>query len=156
MAGDEQQTTAGVEFRPGRTHQLRQHVEAGQQAIAGQVMALGEHVDLVVDLQLAGGVHEGFITEAVERLGITGRGHDGRAAHQFAGGGVLQHEEIAFLTVETDFGGKRCFACGDLVAQALNVVRQGSDTNRAVRSQTLYLAQVSHLRRAHHQHGVTP
>ncbi|MNR03840.1 hypothetical protein D3C85_1197570 [compost metagenome] len=113
-------------------------------------------MDLVVDLQLAGGVHEGFITEAVERLGITGRGHDGRAAHQFAGGRVFKNEEIALFTVEAHFGSKRGFARGDLVAQAFNVIRQGSDTNRAVRSQTLYLAQISHLRGAHHQHGVTP
>jgi hypothetical protein len=40
--------------------------------------------------------------------------------------------------------------------QAFHIVRQGGDTNRAVRSQTLYLAQISHLRGAHHQHGVTP
>ncbi|MNF97970.1 hypothetical protein D3C84_808160 [compost metagenome] len=156
MAGHEQQTATGVELRPRRTHQLALHIEAGQQAVAGQVVALGEHVDLVVNLQLAGSVHEGFVAKAVERLGVTGRRHDGRATDQLAGGGVFEDEEIAFLTVETHFGGERGFACRDLVAQALNVIRQGSDTNRTVRSQTLYLAQISHLRGAHHQHGVTP
>jgi len=40
MAGYEQQATAGIEFRPGRTHQFRHYVEAGQQAITGQVVAL--------------------------------------------------------------------------------------------------------------------
>jgi len=109
-----------------------------------------------VDFQLAGSVDEGLVAEAVERLRITGRGDNGRAADQFAGGGVFKNEEVALLAVETHFGSKRGFACGDLVAQTFHVIRQGSDTNRAIRSQTLYLAQISHLRRAHHQHGVTP
>ncbi|MNN14795.1 hypothetical protein D3C81_1278750 [compost metagenome] len=156
VAGDEQQAAAGVELRPRRTHQITLHVETGQQAVAGQVVALREHVDLVVNLQLAGSMHEGFVAEAVERLGITGRCDDRRATDQFPGGAVFEDEEITLFTVEAHFGGERGFARGDLVAQAFNVIRQGSDTNRTVRSQTLYLAQISHLRGAHHQHGVTP
>ncbi|VVO45359.1 hypothetical protein PS720_06485 [Pseudomonas fluorescens] len=156
VAGDEQQAATGVEFRPRRTDQRRLHVETGEQAVAGQVVALGKHVDLVVDLQLAGGVHEGFVTEAVERLRVTGRGDDGRAAGELAGLGVFEHKEVALFTVETHLGREGGFAGGDFIAQALHIVRQGGDTNRAVRSQTLYLAQISHLRGAHHQHGVTP
>jgi hypothetical protein len=77
-----------------------------------------------MNLQLAGSVHEGFITETVERLGIAGRRDDGRATDQFAGRGVFEDEEIALFTVEADFGGEGGFACGDLVAQAFNVIRQ--------------------------------
>jgi arginine/ornithine succinyltransferase subunit-like protein len=114
------------------------------------------NVNLVVDLQLAGGVHEGFVTEAVERLRVTRRRDDGRAAGELAGLGVFEHKEVALFAVETDLGREGRFAGGDLVAQAFHIIRQGGDTNRAVRSQTLYLAQISHLRGAHHQHGVTP
>jgi hypothetical protein len=156
VAGDEQQAATGIEFRPRRTDQLRHHVETGKQAVAGEVVALGKHVDLVMDLQLAGGVHEGLVTKTVERLRVTGRGDDGRATDKLAGLGVFEHEEIAFFTVETHLGREGRFAGGDLIAQAFNIIRQGGDTNRAVRSQTLYLAQISHLRGAHHQHGVTP
>ncbi|MNH62602.1 hypothetical protein D3C73_145440 [compost metagenome] len=156
VTGDKQQTATGVELGPRRTDQLALHVETGQQAVAGQVVALRKHVDLVVDLQLTGGMHERLVAEAVERLRVTGRSNNRRAADQLAGGGVFEDEEIAFLTVEAHFGSKRGFARGNLVAQTFHVIRQGSDTNRAVRSQTLYLAQISHLRGAHHQHGVTP
>jgi len=87
-------------------------------------MALRQDVDLVVDLQLAGGVHERLVTEAVERLRVTGRGHDRRATHQLAGGSVFKDEKVAFLAIEADFGGKRGFGRGDLVAQAFDIVGQ--------------------------------
>src|SRR5690606_26513958 len=81
---------------------------------------------------------------------------DGRAADEPAAGGVLEDEEVALLAVEADLGGEGRLGRGDLVAQAAGVVRQRSDAHRAVRSQTLYLGKVGHLRGAHHQHGVTP
>jgi len=113
-------------------------------------------VDLVVDLQLARGVHEGLVTETVERLGVTGRGDDGRAAGKLAGVAVFEHEEVAFFAVEADLGGEGGFRRGDLVAQTGSIVRQRGDTNGAVGSHALHFVQVSHLRGAHHQHGVTP
>ncbi|MNM61317.1 hypothetical protein D3C81_726160 [compost metagenome] len=152
----EQQAPARIELGPAAAHQLRQHIEAGQQAVAGQVVAQRQHVNLVVDLQFARGMHEGFVAKAVERLGVTGRGNDGRAADQLAGQAVFEHEEVAFLAIEADFGGEGGLGRGDLVAQASSVVRQRGDTNGAVCSHALHFVQISHLRGAHHQHGVTP
>jgi len=40
VIGHKQQTTAGVKLGPGRADQIRHHVEAGQQAVAGQVVTL--------------------------------------------------------------------------------------------------------------------
>ncbi|MNJ44975.1 hypothetical protein D3C77_400490 [compost metagenome] len=70
VGGHEQQAATGVELGPAAADQLRQHVEAGQQAVAGQVVALRQDVNLVVDLQLPGRMHEGLVAKAVERLGI--------------------------------------------------------------------------------------
>ncbi|MCY1442502.1 hypothetical protein D9M71_588720 [compost metagenome] len=123
VCSHEQQATTRIELGPATVHQLWQHIEAGQQAVAGQVVAQRQHVDLVVDLQLARGVHEGLVTKAVERLGVAGRSDDGRAPCQLAGFAVLKDEEVAFLAVEADLGGEGSLGGGDLVAQASSVVR---------------------------------
>ncbi|MNO96874.1 hypothetical protein D3C76_885640 [compost metagenome] len=49
----EQQPAARVELGPATVHQLRRHIETGQQAVAGQIVAQRQHMDLVVYLQLA-------------------------------------------------------------------------------------------------------
>ncbi|MNN20552.1 hypothetical protein D3C81_1338370 [compost metagenome] len=70
VGGHEQQAATRIELGPAAADQFRQHVEAGQQAVAGQVVALRQDVNLVVNLQLPGRMHEGLVAKAVERFGI--------------------------------------------------------------------------------------
>ena len=124
MVGQKQQTPPRVQLGPGGVHQRPLDVKAGQQAIAGEVVAQREHVDLVMDLQLAGVVYEGLVTKAVERLGIAGRSNDAGAANQATALAVFEDEEVALFTVKADLGGKRGLRGGDLFAQTIAVVRQ--------------------------------
>ncbi|MNT11328.1 hypothetical protein D3C72_1462020 [compost metagenome] len=119
-------------------------------------MTQRQHVDLVVDLQLARGVHEGLVAEAVEGLGEAGGGDYRRAAGQAAGQAVFEDEEVALLAIEAHFGGEGRLGSADLLGEDLGVVRQGSNTHGAIRGQALDFSEVGHLRGAHHQHGVTP
>jgi hypothetical protein len=77
MGGHEQQAAARVELGERAVDKVALHVEAGQQAVAGEVVAQREDVNLVVDLQLARGVHEGLVAEAVERFRVAGGSDDG-------------------------------------------------------------------------------
>ncbi|MNZ86604.1 hypothetical protein D3C78_1054260 [compost metagenome] len=156
MAGHEQQAAAGVEFGDGGVHQFALDVEAGQQAVAGEVVAEREDVDLVVDRQRPRGVYEGLVAEAVEGFGKTGGGDYRRAARQAAGLAVFEDEEVALFAVVAHFGGEGCLGGADFLAENLGVVRQGSHTHGAIRGQPLDFSEVGHLRGAHHQHGVTP
>ncbi|MCY1529938.1 hypothetical protein D9M68_651110 [compost metagenome] len=153
VAGHEQQATTGVELGDGGVHQVALDIEAGQQAVAGEVMAQREDVDLVVDRKRPRGMHEGLVTEAVEGFGEAGGGDDRRAARQAAGGAVLEDEEVALFAIEAHLGREGRLGRGDLLAQHLGIIRQGSDTHGAIRGQTLDFSEIGHLRGAHHQHG---
>src|SRR5690606_18398116 len=111
---------------------------------------------LVVNVQLAGRMHEGFVAKGVEGLGIARRSHQPRATHQPPAGAVLKHEEVAFLAVEDHLGCKRGFRGQDLFTQPFHIIRQRRDAQWTVRSQALDFSQVGKLRGAHHQHAVTP
>src|SRR5690554_7779551 len=56
MGGGEQQPATGVELERVVAAPTRIHVEAGQQAVACQVMTQRQYMDAVVQAQLAGGV----------------------------------------------------------------------------------------------------
>ena len=73
----EQQAAARIELGEHAADQRALDVEAGEQAVAGQVVTQRQHVNLVVNLQLTRVVHEGFVAKAVEGLGISRRGDDG-------------------------------------------------------------------------------
>ena len=156
VTGHEHQTTTRNQLGIGALHQRCLNVEAGQQAVAGQVMTQRQGMDLVVNTQRARGMHKGLITKTVERFGIAGRGDDRRAADQAALLGIFKHEEITFLAIETDLGGKRRLRGHDLLAQALVVIRQRGHPHRAVRRQATDIGQVGQLSRTQDEHRQTP
>src|SRR5690606_14501666 len=79
MGGGEQQPATGVELERVVAAPTRIHVEAGQQAVACQVMTQRQYMDAVVQAQLAGGVNEHLVAEGVERLAEAGSGDDAAA-----------------------------------------------------------------------------
>src|SRR5690606_33529200 len=131
---------------------IRVQVEAGQQAVPGKVVAQRQHVNAVVQAQLAGSVHEHLIAEGVERLAEARRGDDAAAAHQPAAVDILQHEEITLVAGKDHTLIHRRFGAFDDRREPLAVRRQGGDPHRTGKGQTLDLLQIVESAQALDEH----
>ena len=85
-------------------------------------MTQRQHMNLVVNPQRTRGMHEGFVAEAVKRLGIPGRSYDAGTTDQLAVDVVFKNKEVALFAIEADFGGERSLGGSNLFAQALGIV----------------------------------
>ncbi|MNQ68708.1 hypothetical protein D3C85_832720 [compost metagenome] len=110
----------------------------------------------MLDVQFPRGTGEVPVAQAVERLVVTRRGEDFRAAGQVPCRQVFEYKEIVFRAMSLHVLFERGTGIEDFSAQPFAIVGQGRDAHEAFTGQPLQLGQVGQLDWTQDQHGDTP